>query len=168
MSLAGQSQCRGGGYFTRSNDFLLSLLRLEEAWGGGLHQCFGSGFMEPGTGSSILGWIPIRIQGFDDRNWKKLNIFLSKISIYLHLGLYKGRPSFRRSIQPSKENSQHFKSWNFFCGPFLPSWIRICWPDRIRIQSGSGTLVSTLRLMVGLYRSPIPLGRGGGGGYFNP
>jgi hypothetical protein len=35
--------------------------------------------------------------------------FLSKIAIYLSLGLHKGRPSYRRSLQPSKENIQHFK-----------------------------------------------------------
>ncbi len=44
--------------------------------------------------------------------------------------LHKGRPSYR-SLQPSKENIQHFKTRNFliffyFCGSFLlPSWIRI-------------------------------------------
>jgi len=31
----------------------------------------GSVFIWYGSGSSILGWIPIRIQGFDTRNWKK-------------------------------------------------------------------------------------------------
>ncbi len=30
-----------------------------------LHQGFGSG-------SSILGWIPIRVQGYYDQNWKKI------------------------------------------------------------------------------------------------
>ncbi len=30
-------------------------------------QCFGSAFIWYGSGSSILGWIPIRIQGFDDQ-----------------------------------------------------------------------------------------------------
>ncbi len=56
-----------------------------------LSQCFGSGFIESGSvsGSSILGSIPIRIQGFDDQKlkeihrWKKLDIFKSKIAIYL-------------------------------------------------------------------------------------
>ena len=48
-------------------------------------------------------------------------------------GLHKGRSSYRRSLQPSKENIQHFKRWkicpfsNLF-GSFLPSWIR----NRIR------------------------------------
>ncbi len=55
-------------------------------------------------------------------------------------------PSYRRSHQPSKENIQHFRRWNFltvfyFCASFLPSWIRypdpvksFHWPDLIRIQ----------------------------------
>jgi hypothetical protein len=33
-----------------------------------------------------------------------------KVAIYLSLGLPKGRPSYRRSLQPSKENIQHFKT----------------------------------------------------------
>jgi hypothetical protein len=41
-------------------------------------------------------------------------------------------PRYRRSLQPSKENIQHFKTRKFctffyFCGSFLPSWIRIQW-----------------------------------------
>ncbi len=67
---------------------------------------------------------------------KKQLIFLwKKLAIYLYLGLHKGCPSYRKSLQPSKENIQHFKTWSFiiffyFCGSFLPSWIRIWihWP----------------------------------------
>jgi hypothetical protein len=50
------------------------------------------------------------------KNWKKftadkkLNFFASKNTIYITLGLYKGRPSYRRSLQLSKENIQHFKT----------------------------------------------------------
>ncbi len=38
------------------------------------------------------------------------------------------------------ENIQHFKTWNFltffyFCGSFLPSWIRIHWPNWIWIRN---------------------------------
>ncbi len=83
------------------------------------------------------------------KNWKKftaekkLNFFGSKPTIYLSLGLHKGRPSYKRSIQLSKENNQHFKTWSififfYFCGSFLPSWIRIQihWPGiRIRIRN---------------------------------
>jgi hypothetical protein len=49
------------------------------------------------------------------KNWKKFTagkffiLFSTKIAIYLSLGLHKGRPSYRRSLQPSKENIQHFK-----------------------------------------------------------
>ncbi len=73
----------------------------------------------------------------------KKTVFWSKTTIYLSLGLHKERPN-NKSLQLSKENIQHFKTWNFliffyFCGSFLPSWIRIHWPDWIRIQSGSGS-----------------------------
>ncbi len=56
--------------------------------------------------------------------------FWSIIAIYLSLGLHKGHPSYRRSLQPSKENIQYLKTWKFltffyFCGSFLPSWIWI-------------------------------------------
>jgi hypothetical protein len=59
----------------------------------------------------------IRIRGFDDQKLKKYTaekfiyiFFGSKIAIYFFLALYKGRPSYRRSLQPSKENIQHFKT----------------------------------------------------------
>jgi hypothetical protein len=42
---------------------------------------------------------------------KKLNFFGgSKPTIYLSQGHHKGRPSYRRSLQLSKENIQHFKT----------------------------------------------------------
>jgi hypothetical protein len=44
---------------------------------------------------------------------KKINYFEiffgSKIAIYLSLSLLKGRPSYRRSLQPSEAKVQHFK-----------------------------------------------------------
>jgi hypothetical protein len=60
---------------------------------------------------------PIRIQGFDDQKLKNTAeklvkfLFLTNIAIYLSLGL-QGRSSYRRSLQPSKENIQHFKKRN--------------------------------------------------------
>ncbi len=50
-------------------------------------------------------------------------LFWTKIAIYLSLGLHKERPSYRRSLQLSKENIQHFKKWKcfsffYFCGSF--------------------------------------------------
>jgi hypothetical protein len=58
---------------------------------------------------------PIRIQVFDDQKLikfaaEKRLFFISKTTIYLSLGLHKGFPSYRRSLQPSKENIQHFKT----------------------------------------------------------
>jgi hypothetical protein len=50
------------------------------------------------------------------KNWKKFtaekkNIYFGpKTKIYLSLGLHKGRPSYKRSLQLSKENIQHFKT----------------------------------------------------------
>ncbi len=62
--------------------------------------------------------IRIQIQGFGDQTLKqftagKTYFFSSKIAIYLSLCLHKGRPSYRRSLQLSK-NIEHFKTWNFF------------------------------------------------------
>jgi hypothetical protein len=74
------------------------------------YQCFGSGFIEPGSGSNILGWIPIRIQGFFmTKKWKKFTaekkiwvFFGSKIAIYTYQGLHKGCPCYRGSLKISK------------------------------------------------------------------
>jgi hypothetical protein len=45
-----------------------------------------------------------------------------KIAIYLSLGLHKGHPRYRRSLQPLKENSQHIKknllTFSIFVGHF--------------------------------------------------
>jgi hypothetical protein len=55
--------------------------------------------------------------------------------IYLFLVLQEGRPSYRRSLQPSKETIQYryFKTIYYvffpFCGSFLPTWIRIRIPN---------------------------------------
>ncbi len=38
----------------------------------------------------------------------------SNISLYSSRGLHKGRPNYRISLQPSKENIQHFETCNFF------------------------------------------------------
>ncbi len=91
-----------------------------------------------------IQWIRIKIQHFKVNpdpgyGWPKLekknaenllvkSYFDKKIVIYLSLGLHKGRPSYRRSLQPSKENIHHFKRWNllavsYFSGSFLSSWI---------------------------------------------
>jgi hypothetical protein len=55
---------------------------------------------------------------------KKLFLILKKIAVSFSLGLHERRPSYRRSLQSSKEEIQHFKTWNF---PhfFLLLWIII-------------------------------------------
>ncbi len=55
--------------------------------------------------------------------------FGSKIAIHLSLGLHEGHTSYRRSLQPSKVNIKHIKTWTFFIFFYvwgsLSSWIRI-------------------------------------------
>jgi hypothetical protein len=64
------------------------------------------------------------------KNWKKFTAEnFSKIAIYLILGLHKGRPSYRRSLQPSKENIQHFKTF------FLFLWVIFAFLDLIESRS---------------------------------
>ncbi len=107
-------------------------------------QCCGSRFIESGSGFSIFSKLGsgYRSRVLITKNWKKyswnffLFFFWSKISIYLSLAFIKGHPSYRRSLQPSKENIQHSKRWHLFnCflffWAFLPSWIRI----QIRIHT---------------------------------
>jgi hypothetical protein len=65
-----------------------------------------------------LRWIRIRIQDL-------MTKYLIKIAIYLSLGLHKGRPSYRRTLQPTKEKIHHLKKWNLlifssFVGHFCP------------------------------------------------
>ncbi len=97
-------------------------------------------------------WIRIRIRnhGFDEQNFFYKNtadFFISfvwsKIAIYWSLGVHKGRPSCRRSLQPSKENIQHFKRWIllaifYFCPPGSG------YGSRDPIESGLGGLNITL------------------------
>ncbi len=52
------------------------------------NQGCGSAFISSGSRSSILGWTPIRIQGFNDQklkknySWKKIIFFISKTAFY--------------------------------------------------------------------------------------
>ncbi len=124
-------------------------------------QCFGSVFIFSGTGSGSRGWgwrpIRIRIQGFNDQkskknnSWKKIKMFFwSKTAIYLFLGLHKvpyvqvTEEACSSQKRPSNTSKHEFFLLLSLCGSFLPSWIRIHWPDWIRIQSGSGSGSGTL------------------------
>jgi hypothetical protein len=93
--------------------------------------CCGSEFIESGSGYELIesGYEPgcstfsnpdpdtVWIQRCDDQNFFKnysrkcfIFFFIKNCNLqYLSLGLHKGRPSSRRrSLQPSKENIQHF------------------------------------------------------------
>jgi hypothetical protein len=107
-----------------------------------IKQCFESGFIECTLHNRIriqhfrlnTNPDPIRIQGYDDQKLGKIyswNFFyyIFLIKSYLSLGLHKGHPSYRRSLQPSKENIQHFKTWSFltffyFVHPIHPKMLR--------------------------------------------
>ncbi len=75
--------------------------------------------------------------------WPKIEKYLqfffgSKIAIYLSLGLHKGRPSYRKSLQPSKKEHPALQNMKilyffYFCGTFLPSWIRI-WIQQLKFM----------------------------------
>ncbi len=82
------------------------------------------------------------------KNWrkklqlkKKLNFFWSKITIYLSLGLYKERPITEEAFSSQKRpsNTSKHELLIFFLLLWVIIWIRIHWPDWIRIQSGSGS-----------------------------
>jgi hypothetical protein len=106
-------------------------------------------FNESGSGFSISAeYLPTRIQGVDEQNLKEIEtaekdfiLFLIKnCNLLIPTPLqYKGRQSYRRSLQHWKENIQYFKTWNFliffyFCA-CLPLWIRVHWPDWIPIRN---------------------------------
>ncbi len=74
---------------------------------------------------------PIRTQGFNYQKLKKITaekkkkFFGSKTTIYLSLGLYKERPSYRRRLQLSKKSSNTSKhellnKFSTFVGHFCP------------------------------------------------
>ncbi len=65
----------------------------------------------------------------------QLKIFLNKIAIYLSLGPHKGLPSYRRSLQPSKENIQDYKTWNLNFFLFSTDPMTCLNPDPIRIRN---------------------------------
>ncbi len=85
---------------------------------------------------------PILFQVFNNQKigknlqLKKNYIFGSKTTINISLGLFKGCPNYRRSLQLSKENIQHLKRrrrhfliFFYFCRSLLASWIRIRIPN---------------------------------------
>ncbi len=81
-------------------------------------------------------------------SWNIIYIFLSKIAIYLSLGLHKGRPSYRRSLQTWKKTSSTSKFefslllWVILAlldpDPYSQCGSGSSWPKRC--GSGSATL----------------------------
>ncbi len=122
----------------------------------------GFGFIESGSGSSYLGWIPIRVQDLDDQklkemySWKKVWYFYDKkIAIFLSLGLsIKDVQAKGEAFSPKKGTSSTSKHeilelFPNFVGHFCPP------------GSGSVSAVVMCSGIVWLYRSPTPAGRGG-------
>ncbi len=74
--------------------------------------------------SSILGQCGSRIlmTNFKNISRTKTNIFWTKFQFTY--SLHGGSPSYRRSLQPSKKNTQHCKIYNFF--PFFWFWGSFC------------------------------------------
>ncbi len=110
-------------------------------------QCFG------GSGSSILGWLPIwiRIQGFDDQNCKK-NLQLKQNLIFFeikncnlliprsHTKVFQAPGEAFSSQKRTSGTSKHDISYVFyFCGTFWST-------DLIESGSGSETLIYTYQL----------------------
>jgi hypothetical protein len=97
------------------------------------------------------------------KNWKKYSwIFYQKLqfSYPLGLGLHKGRQATCEAFSPSRENIQHFNSWNlltvfYLFEPFFPYWIRIRIQGphwiRIRIRIHSTGLSITFNCFFCIY-----------------
>jgi hypothetical protein len=76
----------------------------------------------------VLLRIQFRVPGFDGRKLKNFTderfLFWSKISKYRIY--HEGRPSFRKSLQPSKKEHPALQNNYFFTFYiFLPTWIRV-------------------------------------------
>jgi hypothetical protein len=85
-----------------------------------------------GYGIRILGQCGYgsRIVNCKIFKWKKIMSFWSIIPIYLSPRPPRRTSSYWRSLQPSKENIQHFKTWKFLWITFA-SWI----PKSMRIRA---------------------------------
>jgi hypothetical protein len=74
---------------------------------------------------------PIRIQGFMTKNCKKITAE-KKLTIYPSLGLHivqVTEEAFSSQKRPYNTSKHELKKKLYFCGSFLPSWIRIRNPD---------------------------------------
>ncbi len=94
---------------------------LDPRWyqcGPGSEPGFGS---QPSFGSGTQFRIRIKFS-----SWKNSFLYIEENAIFFNLGLHEGRQSYKRSLQPSKENIEHFKTRHFknyfpsfyYCGSF--------------------------------------------------
>ncbi len=98
--------------------YFKTVLWIQILWVGSGYGSGSSISSESGSGPGYL-WLKV---GKKYSGKFFLSFFWWKIAIYLSLGLLKSRPSQRRSLQPTKENIQHFKKLNLsiFVGHFCP------------------------------------------------
>jgi hypothetical protein len=83
-------------------------------------------------------------------NGKKFTFFFFKKSIYLSLGLHKGRPSYKRSLQLSKEIIPHFKTLNFLIFSTFVGHLALLDPDPIRIPNTDPDPLTRLNPDIGI------------------
>jgi hypothetical protein len=83
-------------------DYLLELLFFPMSW-------IRIGFIVSGSNNLVPCGSSCESRELMTKNAVKIPIFLSKVTYYLSLGLNEGRLSYRRSIQPLKENIQPLK-----------------------------------------------------------
>ncbi len=89
------------------------------------------------SGSATLFWWP---EMEKITAGKKFKFFWSKIAIFLSHGLHKGRPSYRRSLQPSKKRTSSTSKHEIsslspiFVGNFCPPGSGLSRPKSLRIR----------------------------------
>ncbi len=124
-------------------------------------------WFQSGSGAGSISGSGSRSRFLMTKNWmdkiyKKINWYFWIKNLNFLIIILRRTSSYRRSLQPSEENIQHFKTRIFplsvFCGSFLPSCIRIRilptkinedpWGSPIRIRNTSNTCLITRRNQV--------------------
>ncbi len=138
----------------KADNFLnCSILSLEAGYGSKVYENAGSESVQKSVFRIRIHLIRIRIRHFrlnnnpEPRLWwpKILKKFQMEKKILFWIKNYnlpiprppKKLPSYRRSLQPSKENIQHFKTWNF------NNFFLLLWVIFALLDSGSTDLVES-------------------------
>jgi hypothetical protein len=125
--------CRNRNFLSRifTIALLIRITVFQNAWNNEFFLGFFKAISDLTSGFRIrIDLMRIRIHHFlncgsgSSSGYRALIIRFKKITaeifcIYLIQKLHKGRPCYRRSLQPSKENIQPFKTWNFFTSVFF-------------------------------------------------